>query len=436
VDIAFKGLDRFTPNPRQLGQHTEISDQTRLAEQGNGTLSMKILMLHNFYQQPGGEDESFAAEAEVLERHGHEVIRYTRHNDAIKDLNPVSVGLRTIWNQDSYRELQSLIRIHRPDLVHAQNVFPLISPAAYHVAAGAGIPVVQSVRNYRMFCLNAQFFRDGQPCEDCLGRTLPVPGIRHACYRGSRVQSSGVAAMQVVHRALGTWRRHVSLFIALSEFTRRKCIESGLPEAKVVTKPNFLKDDPGAGPGDGGYALYIGRLSPEKGIGTMLNAWQRLGETAPPLKVVGDGPLAGQVQAATGGRVEWLGRRSSAEVLELLRHAAFLVFPSEWYETFGRVAIEAFALGTPVVAARIGAVAELVDDGRTGLHFTPGDAADLADKVRRMAVQGDEWRRMRMAARAEFEARFTPEANYRQLIRIYHQALGPMDGFEQPAFQQ
>ena len=194
--------------------------------------------------------------------------------------------------------------------------------------------------------------------------------------------------MQVVHRALGTWRRHISLFIALSEFTRGGCRESGLPEAKVVTKPNFLKDDPGAGPGDGGYALYIGRLSPEKGIGTMLGAWQRLSEAAPLLKVVGDGPLAGQVKAATGDRVEWLGRRSPAEVLELLRRAAFLVFPSEWYETFGRVAIEAFALGTPVVAARIGAVAELVDDGRTGLHFTQGDTADLAARFQAWRSRG------------------------------------------------
>ena len=396
---------------------------------------MKILMLHNFYQQPGGEDESFAAEAEVLERHGHEVIRYTRHNEAIKDLNPVSVGLRTIWNPDSHRELQSLIRSHRPDLVHAQNVFPLISPAAYYAAAGSGIPVVQSVRNYRMFCLNAQFFRGGQPCEDCLGRTLPIPGIRHSCYRGSKVQSSGVAAMQVVHRALGTWRRHISLFIALSEFTRRKCIESGLPEAKVVTKPNFLKDDPGAGPGDGGYALYIGRLSPEKGIGTMLGAWQRLGEAAPLLKVVGDGPLAGQVKAATGDRVEWLGRRSPAEVLELLRRAAFRSFHPNGTRHSAGSRSRPLRLGRPWWPP---ASAPSRNWWMTAAPaFTSPPATPPIWRTRSGAWRsGDEWRRMRIAARAEFEARFTPESNYRQLIGIYHRALGPMDGFEQPAFQQ
>ncbi|WP_448208385.1 glycosyltransferase [Azospirillum sp. sgz302134] len=382
---------------------------------------MRILMLHNHYQQPGGEDESFAAEADVMERNGHEVVRYTLHNDAIAAMNPVEVGLRTVWNPASHAEIARLIALHRPDVMHAQNLFPLISPAAYHAARRAGVPVVQSVRNYRLFCLGATFFRDGAPCERCLGHALPLAGLRGRCYRGSAAASAGVAAMLVTHRLLGTWRRCVDVFVTLSDFSRRTCIASGLPAERVVTKPNFLKRDPGVGRGDGGYALFVGRLSPEKGIGTMLEAWRR--HALPlPLRVVGDGPEAERV-AAAGGAVEWLGRRNQAETLELMRGAALLVFPSEWYETFGRVAVEAFAAGTPVVAARIGAVAELVEHGRTGLHFAPGDPDDLAAQVRRLAGDPALLAVMRRHARREYEAKYTAERNYALLSAVYRRAM-------------
>jgi glycosyltransferase involved in cell wall biosynthesis len=382
---------------------------------------MRILMLHNFYQQPGGEDESFAAEADVMERNGHEVIRYTLHNDAIDLLHPVEIGLRTIWNPASHGDISRLLADSRPDVMHAQNVFPLISPAAYHAARRAGVPVVQSVRNYRMFCLNAQFFRDGRPCESCLGRTVPLAGLRNACYRGSTLASASVATMLMTHRLLGTWSRCIDLFVTLSEFSRRKCIESGLPADRVVTKPNFLKRDPGAGDGEGGYALFVGRLSPEKGIGTMLEAWRKP-DMPMPLRVVGDGPEGTRV-AGAGGQVEWLGRRDQAQTLDLMRRAAVLVFPSEWYETFGRVAVEAFAAGTPVVVARIGAVAELVDHGRTGLLYEPGDAEDLAAQIRRLTADPKMARAMRRAARQEYETKYTAERNYHLLSDIYRRAM-------------
>lgn len=382
---------------------------------------MRVLMLHNYYQQPGGEDESFAAEADVLERHGHAVSRFTLHNDAIASMNHLEVGLRTVWNPAGYRAVADRIREFRPDVMHAQNTFPLISPAAVYAARRAGVPVVMSVRNYRLFCVGATFFRDGRTCEDCLGRALPIPGVRHGCYRGSKLGSASVALMLAAHRALGTWTRRVDVFVALSEFTRAKCVESGLPADKVVSKPNFLKSDPGVGDGGGGYALFVGRLAKEKGLGTLLEAWRRL-DGVMPLKVVGDGPMAPLLADAPPG-VEWLGRRKAAETLELMQGARVLVFPSEWYETFGRVAIEAFACGTPVIAARIGAVAELVEDGRTGLTFTPGDADDLADKVRRIGADGEAYARMRLSARAEYESRYTAERNYRLLTAIYDRAL-------------
>ena len=220
-------------------------------------------------------------------------------------------------------------------------------------------------------------------CEDCLGRAVPWPGVVHKCYRGSRVASTGVAAMLATHRALGTWRKAVDVYVALTAFSRGKFVAGGLPAGKLVVKPNFVYPDPGPGTGAGNYALFVGRLSAEKGVETLLKAWQSLGSRLP-LKIVGDGPLAETVRAAAAQNagVEWLGKRPLAEVYALIGAASFLVLPSQCYENFPRVVAEAFAKGTPVVASRLGAMAEVVDHGRTGLHFEPGDALDLAVKVR------------------------------------------------------
>ena len=229
--------------------------------------------------------------------------------------------------------------------------------------------------------------------------------------------------MLTVHRVLRTWTEMVDVYVALTEFARSKFIEGGLPAGKIVVKPNFVAPDPGRGQGGGGYALFVGRLAPEKGTGTMLAAWDRLG-TRIPLKIVGDGPLRARVvEAARRSNVEWLGHRPVEEVHALMGKADMLVFPSEWYETFGRVAVEAFATGTPVIAADIGAVAELVEHGRTGLEFRPGDPEDLIAQVEWALSHPAELRLMRDEVRAEFEAKYTAERNYRALMEIYEAAL-------------
>ena len=384
---------------------------------------MKILLCHNYYQQPGGEDQSFAAEARLLEQRGHDVLRFTRHNDAIDGLSRWDVVRRTLWSRQSYRELRRLIRRERPDVMHCTNTFPLISPAAYYAARAEGVPVVQSLRNYRLLCPNALFLRDGRVCEDCLGKTIPWPAIVHGCYRESRAASAVVSLMLAGHRTLRTWTRAVDLYFTLTEFARRKLVEGGLPAERIVVKPNFIDPDPGPGNGCGGHVIFVGRLSPEKGIDTLLAAWAQ-DSSLPPLKVVGDGPLADKVQdaAASDRRIEWLGRRSAEDVLGLVGEAACLVMPSVWYETFGRTIIEAFARGTPVLASRIGALAELVEEGRTGLLFTPGDAADLAAGVRRLLADAPSLGRMRREARQEYERKYTADLNYRQLLAIYQRA--------------
>ena len=385
---------------------------------------MKILAVHNRYQRPGGEDQVFVEETALLESRNHRVLRWEVHNDQVGHTSRLSLAKDTVWNTSAYRELRALIRRERPDVVHFHNTLPLISPAGYYAARAEGVPVVQTLHNYRLLCPVALFFRDGRVCEDCMGKAVPWPGVVHGCYRGSRAASGVVATMLTVHRALRTWTEMVDVYVALTGFARDKFVEGGLPAGKIVVKPNFVAPDPGQGQGGGGYALFVGRLAPEKGTGTMLAAWDRP-ETSIPLKIVGDGPSKDRVAraAATRPDVEWLGHRPVAEVHRLMRDADMLIFPSEWYETFGRVAAEAFAAGTPVVASDIGAVAGLVDHGRTGLKFRPGDPEDLAAQVGWLLSQPAQLRRMRREARAEFEARYTAESNYPKLMEIYRSAL-------------
>ncbi|ASC72109.1 Glycosyltransferase Type 1 [Halomicronema hongdechloris C2206] len=381
---------------------------------------MKILSVHNKYKVRGGEDESSAAENHLLSEKGHTVSLYEKSNHDIAHLNPIRLAGRTIWSQTTYNDICELLEHTSHDVVHVQNFFPLISPSVYYAAQANKVPVVQTLRNYRLLCPNALFFRQGKVCEDCLGKPIPYPGILHGCYRNDRAATAATAAMSVIHTTLNTWQNQVDLFITLTQFARKKFIEGGLPPEKIVVKPNFVHPDPGLGSGQGEYALYVGRLSVEKGLDTLLSAWKLL-RSPVPLKIVGDGPLADQVAEVTTRlpNIEWLGRRPMAEVHNLMGEAQFLVFPSKWYETFGRVAVEAFAKGTPVLAADLGAIAELVENERTGLRFCPGNAVDLADKVDYLLAQPKRLEEMRRSARAEFESCYTADLNHQQLIQIY-----------------
>jgi glycosyltransferase involved in cell wall biosynthesis len=383
---------------------------------------LKVLLCHNYYQQPGGEDRAFADEGQLLETHGHPVVRFTLHNDVIAQLSRLDVARRTVWNRAVYEQLRRVIRAERPAWMHCTNTFPLISPAAYYAARAEGVPVVQSLHNYRLLCPNGLFHRDGRVCEDCLGKRLPWPGVLHACYRQSRAASAVVATMLGVHRAARTWRRMVQCYVALTEFSRQQFIRGGLPAARIAVKPNFVFPDPGPGPGGGG-AVFVGRLSPEKGVDTLLRAWSEPGARMP-LEIVGDGPLAEQVRAAAARSegIRWLGRRPVDEVLTLIGRAACLVLPSTCYENFPKTVVEAFAKGTPVIASRLGAMAELIDDGRTGLLFQPGNPADLAAKVDQLAAAPARQGPLRQAARQEFAEKYTAEVNYRRLMTIYEYA--------------
>ncbi|MBV6623404.1 MAG: glycosyltransferase family 4 protein [Rivularia sp. (in: Bacteria)] len=387
---------------------------------------MRILSIHNQYQIRGGEDESSKSEQQLLREMGHEVDIYQEHNDRVAEIGALPMALRTVWSQESYNIVKQKLSSSKYDVVHIQNFFPLISPSVYYAAKSEGVPVVQTLRNYRLLCPNGLFFRDGQVCEDCMGKNIPFPGVMHGCYRESLPASGAVATMLTLHRAMRTWTQMVDVYISLTEFARQKFIAGGFPPDKIVVKPNFINPDPGIGQGKGGYALFVGRLSVEKGLDTLLEAWEKL-DNKIPLKIIGDGPLSSQVLEAAKRipEVEWLGRKPMSEVHQLMGEATFLVFPSKWYETFGRVAAEAFAKGTPVIAANIGAIAELVDSGRTGLHFSPGDSKDLAAKVQWAIENPTKLLQMRKEARIKFEANFTAQQNYRRMMEIYDMVANP-----------
>ncbi len=396
-----------------------------------------ILKVHNVYQQPGGEDESVRGECALLVRAGHTVVEYVRDNDEIAAytrIEKASLGPRTIWAWDSCSQIRALLRAEKPDVAHFDNTFPLISPGVYYACREAGVPVVQTLRNYRLVCPGATFQRAGRVCEDCLGRN-PWRGVRHGCYRGSRAATGAVALMLSVHRWLGTWNKLVDCYIVLSEFARAKFIEAGLRAEKIAVKPNFVYSDSipcnppsslATGQSPDASALFVGRLSLEKGVGTLLAAWQRLGMRIP-LQVVGDGPLRAELEddarQHTLSEVIFHGRLSPEQTLAAIKRSRFLVFPSEWYETFGRVAAEAFACGVPVIASRLGAMEEIVADGRTGLHFTAGNPGDLAAKVAWAWNHPAEMSAMGREARAEYEAKYTPERNYAMLMGIYDRAV-------------
>jgi glycosyltransferase involved in cell wall biosynthesis len=379
-----------------------------------------LVVVHNFYQHPGGEDEVFRAETGLLNTRGHTVIPFVVRNDTIGATAGLRVAAATLWNHGIYRELRALFRKHRPKVAHFHNTFPLVSPAAYYAARAEKVPVVQTLHNFRLSCPNALFYRQGRPCEDCLGKAVPWPGVLHACYRGSRAATGVTAAMLALHRGLGTWSRSVDVYIALSRFARDKFIAAGLPADRIRVKPNFLFPEPGIGEHKGNYALFIGRLAPEKGLATLLEAWRVVGDRYT-LKVVGEGSQDQLLRVPRPG-IEWLGWQSRERVLDLMREAAFLVLPSEWYENFPVTLVEAYATGLPVIGSAIGSLAELISDYGTGRHFRPGDAADLAGVLEWALSHPAQLAEQGRMARREFELKYTAERNYQELIEIYQAA--------------
>lgn len=389
---------------------------------------MKIILVHNSYQQPGGEDVVFHAEHDLLTSAGHCISVYARTNREISGYNvfeKASLMPRTLWAWDTLEEMRQIIAAECPDIVHFHNTFPLVSPSAYFACHEARVPVIQTLHNPRLLCPAATLYRNGAVCQDCVETKSFWPGVLHGCYRHSRLQTGVIATMLTIHRKLKTWEKLVDGYIASTEFFAHKFASAGLPASRIHVKPHFVPRTYKKSESLGDYALFVGRLALEKGVPTMLTAWKFTPSI--PLKIRGDGPLSSYVQACiedTALPIELVPRLQESEMIRLFQGARFLIWPSEGlYETFGRVAVEAFACGVPVISSDLGAMAEIVHSGRTGLHFRSGDPRDLAAKVEWAWGHPAELEAMGRKACAEYERKYTPERNYRMLMSVYESAI-------------
>lgn len=389
--------------------------------------AQRVLLVHNHYRLPGGEDTVFEAEARALREYGVDVFVEELFTPDI----PTSIGIlgrarlasNTVWSRDAAGRIAALVRRHAIDVVHFHNTFPLVSPAAYRAAGRAGAAVVQTLHNYRPVCAAATLMRDGKPCEDCVGRRVGWPAVLNRCYQGSVSKTVTLVAMQTLHRVAGTWNDEVDVYLALTEFQRERFIAAGFPSDRVEVKPNFVDFTPPI-PSEGRRDIvFVGRLSEAKGLHTLFDAWEQI-PAGHHLTVVGDGPLGPELRerARAIPSVTMTGQLEAAWVRKLMAGATAVVVPSIWYEGQPMVVLEAFACGTPVIASRVGALKELVREGETGWLATPGDARDLA-AVMLQALTHRPPDAMEEACRREVEEKFAKAANVRLLLGAYTRAM-------------
>ncbi len=386
----------------------------------------RVLQVHTRYRQAGGEDEVVAAEKELLESAGIDVRQVIFDNADLREAQSIVGDIRlaasAIWSRSAYRRVVEAVDAHGSHVVHVHNTFAASSPSVYDAAVARRVPVVQTLHNYRLVCPVATAFRDGHPCTDCVGRAVPWPGVVHACVRGSRAQSLVVATTLAVHRARGTFSHRIDVYLALTEFQRNLMIAGGIPAHRIRVLPNFLARDHGASDADRAGITFAGRLAVEKGISVLLDAASLVPGV---VSVIGDGPLAAAAEEArASGHIRYHGRVPRSAVIDEIRRSIALVMPSIWFEGFPLVVLEAYASGTPVIASGIGGLAELVEDGVTGLVVNAGDAAGLADRIRWAVEHPVEMQAIGQNARRRYESRYASEMHLGGLMETYGAAIG------------
>jgi glycosyltransferase involved in cell wall biosynthesis len=389
---------------------------------------MKIAIVHNTYQWPGGEDVIVAQERDVLRFAGHQVIEYRRSNHEVVStdlIHQIKLAQNVVWSNDTFQEFRALLQREKPDIVHVHNTFVMISPSIYWACAEENVPVVQSLHNFRLFCPASNFLRNGKICEECTEHSL-LRSVAYGCYHNSRFATGAAALMLATHRWAGTWADKIDCYIAVSQFARKKFERGGLPSEKIVVKPHFVYPDPGPRSSPGDYAVFVGRFTSEKGLPLLLDAWRQI-NTSVPLVIVGDGPLreALEAQAAQSGGsgVIFRGHLSRAETLVTIKGAKVLVCASECYEQGPATVLEAYACGVPVIAPSLGPIDEVVQDKQTGLLFRAGDGAHLAQQVTWALSHEEQLQSMGRRARAKYESTYNGDQNYARLMEIYERVL-------------
>ena len=396
---------------------------------------MKILLVHNFYgsSAPSGENSAFRAEAALLRNRGHSVTEFTRNSDELISSGAYGImkgALGTMWNPFSLRKLRETLRETRPDIVHVHNTFPLLSPSVLYAPREFGIPTVLTLHNFRVGCSSATALRNNEPCTLCLEQKSVLPALRYGCYRESRLATAPIAAMIALHRTRRTWQTKVDAFIALTEFQKKILIDYGIPEELLVVKPHFFEDppEPLAWRRREPKVMFIGRLYEAKGAHILVDAWKQWGKKAPRLEIVGDGPMMAQLRRSIEGsdaatRITFSGTVSRDEVMTRLAKAKLLILPSLCFEGFPMAIQEAYALGVPVAASNIGSLPSIVSPGRTGALFAPGNASELRSAVGALFEKGRRLEQLAKNARREFDAKYTSDRNYKDLMRIYKRAV-------------
>jgi glycosyltransferase involved in cell wall biosynthesis len=396
---------------------------------------LKILLLHNFYgsSAPSGENTVYLAELDLLQRRGHQVIEFTRHSDEIRNrglAGAVKGALATPWNPFAAQKLRRTLNTEQPDVMHAHNTFPLLSPAVFRAARGMKTATVLTLHNYRIFCAAGIPMRNAMPCTECLNRQSVIPSLRYGCYRCSRLATLPLSFMIAFHKKLDTWHKDVDAFIPLTDFQRDKMADAGLPKERMHTKPHFYPDPPEPLPWEkhNPKVVFVGRLGPEKGVDLLLDAWNLWGDTAPLLELIGDGPERMKLEASArqpglSQKIRFHGHLSFEKTQEKMARASLLVLPSLCYEGFPMVIREAFALGVPVVASRLGSLPYLIEDGQNGLLFEPGNSKDLLRVLQKLWRQPEKLSAMGRKARADFDEKYTAAVNYEILMEIYRAAI-------------
>lgn len=388
---------------------------------------MKILFVHNYYQQAGGEDKVVKNEIDMLKNKGHVVELFNMSNDELINLNHLKkIGLftKTIWSFSSYKRILNKINTFNPDIVHFHNFFPLISPSAYYACKKMNKPVVQTLHNYRLICPSATLLRNGEICERCLDNSL-VNAVKYKCYRNSRAQTATVVSMLKFNRILKTWTRKVDKYICLTDFAKEKMSQGGIPKDKITIKPNFIERNQHVNSKRENYVLFVGRISEEKGLSVLLSSWFNLkNKNDMKLIIIGDGPDKTLLEETyKDDTVIFKGKRNSIEVLEYMQKAKFLVMPSIWYEGFPMTIVESYSVGTPVIASNIGSLKEVVKDGISGYHFINRDTESLTNVLDK-AINNKDINKLIANSYQEYQTKYSKEINYKFLLNIYTNLIG------------
>ncbi len=396
---------------------------------------MKILLIHNYYRFRGGEDRYVDILAQTLYQKKHKVIRFTYDSRDIEQYNlfqKIVIPFRLISSSKLNRELETLLENEKPDLAVVHNLSPLLTYSLLPVLKQNGVPILKRLENYKFLCLNGLFLRnDFTVCEECKNGNFR-PGVFHRCYQRSFSNSLGIAISETLHQRRKTVIQNVDLFLATSEFVKSKFVQAGFPDDKIVVFPNFIDFEPipeALEPEnrDGGYAVYVGRLSKEKGLMTLLKAFKDLPDVS--LKILGEGPMEKELKTFTRkhriDNIEFAGFIDGDAKKTILSKALFTVFSSECYESFGYTIAESHACGVPVIASGIGCAKELVRENETGLLFEPGNPTDLKEKIRAMmSLQPQRLMEMKQKSLQSAKTSFTREVGYQNLQGLFKRLIG------------